>query len=151
MVGISAILLVSIFIYIWNKNKKKYISFEDTLDRAGIPIIEIECSNRKLYMVVDTGSALSHINKKISECLEYQELNGRAVSVGATGDKFVSTRCMLKININNKEYEGEFCISDLGVFDKYYELFGIRIDGMIGSDFLKKNKFLLDFNKLRMM
>lgn len=145
---IVLIVVASILIYKYT-NVYDYISFMESLDLTGLPIVTFKQGNKKLNFILDTGSSLSSISTNVMNTLEYTETDHYAETVGMEGK-------MMKVPINkvvlkykNKEMVGEFQAVDLDKsFSVIKEQTGVTVHGLLGAEFMQDYGYVIDFNRM---
>lgn len=115
-----------------------------------IPIVEIELNGKPQYWVIDTGANLSVVDNGFYENheddFEYLDnmdmtLNGVSSSVS-----YISTYLNGIIGKGEDTINHQFITSDLSsVRQNIKENLGISIAGILGSDFLDKYDYVVDF------
>lgn len=147
-------LIVVIFTIIYCRDKlikeKAKISIKESLELTQLPIITLYEGNNKLNFLLDSGSSHSHISKDIIGKLSGEKLLTDYNFVTATGESSNSEaiKCILK-------YKEESFIVDLFIneglvaaFDSVKKNCGVQLHGILGTDFLKDHKYILDFAEL---
>ena len=133
------------------KGKQKEVSFRDTLRKAGIPIITFKQHNLDLNFIIDTGATTSLINDSCLNFIKDKELfvNRNDIVSGLDPTVEYSTkRYLIPIELNGELLQTEFNSMDLNAtFDSLKEESGIEVHGLLGSDFLEQNKYVLDYNR----
>lgn len=112
--------------------------------RGGLPFVEIEINGNKAEFLLDTGANMSYINSsKIGEFGIRVNENAPGVNLTGVGGKGGETSGLhyFKISKNdtiNMPNNVNFRTTDLSNI-------GIKVDGIIGSDYLRKNNALIDY------
>ena len=113
-------------------------------EKADLPFITIDVQGHKLNMITDSAAAISIIRRDSLKNLSY-ESNSRKVDLVALTDDGVSSEVVsIPITINGKEIKTDFVVydsSDIACFRRH----GIIIDGLLGVEFFKATKGLIDF------
>lgn len=146
------LLLISLITYYYNEQlfkEKSKISIKEALDLLEIPVITLENNNKKFNFILDSGSSNSHISPTASKDILYNKkgtINYSANSANGTitnKSKVLNVDLMYKkdiFNINLIVTENlELSFKDIMDSNK------IQLHGIIGSDFLIKHKYILDF------
>lgn len=126
------------------------ISFRETVDLAGIPIVTFMHNGDKFNFLLDTGASYSIINQAELQRMKY-EFNGEKGSImGSEGNiseelPYISA-C---ISYKDRDYQEEFQVADLSQsFGIMKEDFGVNLHGILGSAFFQKYRYVLDFDEL---
>ena len=135
-----------------NMNKNKFVSkIKDTsINGIYIPISKITINGNKEYFIIDTGANISMID------FEYYKNNQEKFTFlkdiditinGISGDKDVSEKYVLAEIGDSLKLNQQFMTSDLSdIIHNIKNVCGFKIVGIIGSDYLNKYNFCVDFN-----
>ena len=121
------------------------------LHKAKLPIIPIEIKEQYLCFILDTGSTCSLIDSTVVEYFKdiVEPLGDYCIS-GIEGTKHKVDIVTLSFNFEGQIYKPKFCVRPLlDAFSGIEEESGIQVQGLLGTDFLLENKWILNFNKLR--
>lgn len=130
------------------------VSFDEVIDDGNLPIITLKNGETELNFLVDTGSNVSHFDVNAIPLLqEYDKTN--ITSVGLVGAQSQDDKTYEWINVplhfKRQRYSEDFCVLDLKVpFSAVKEEEGITLHGILGVSFLKKYRYVLDFDELMM-
>ena len=131
-----------------SRNKLK-MSFKEALDLVELPIVTFLNKGVKLNFLLDTGSSQSIINESMLPSLDTKESKDSMLIVGVDGNKVPSNLCTMKVGYKDQEFAHTFAIKDLDeAFGVVKQESGVQIHGILGSDFLQKYKYVLDFKEL---
>lgn len=152
---ITAIILLSLCIIILALYTYKYeeemfkISFKESLDLVGVPIITFKNNNKKYNFILDTGASESVIHSKILDELEYIKIDRESQLWGMEGNIQTTTYAEIPLYYWGVEFEEQFQIVDMSSsFIKIKEEFGVNVVGILGSSFFNKYNYILDFKRL---
>ncbi|HJG14284.1 MAG TPA: retroviral-like aspartic protease [Bacteroides xylanisolvens] len=126
-------------------------SLSHGLTSIGLPTIPVEVNNKKLCFILDTGSTCSLIDSTVVEYFkDIIELVGDYYISGIEGTKHKVDMITLPFNFEGQIYKPKFCVRPLlDAFKSIEDESGIQVHGLIGTDFLLKNKWIIDFNELK--
>ena len=130
------------------------IKFNKIIEKENLPIITLTNGETSFNFLVDSGSNASHFDINAMPLLkEYSKTN--ITSVGFVGAQSKDENTYEWINIpvysNKQRYSDDFCLLDLKIpFKTIKEESGIVLHGILGVSFLKKYRFALDFEELKM-
>ena len=150
---IVAILIISVistsmyFYYKYYKSKSIYdkISFRETMNLAGLPIVTF----RQLNFVLDTGAFSSIIDSRILDKLQYTELEGKSVGYGIDGKEHSMSRVGIVLTYKDKDYSDAFRVLDMSKsFDSLKRDYGVTVHGLLSSSFFERYKYVLNYNEL---
>lgn len=140
-------LAVSIF-YIYREkhiNKTK-MSFKESLDLVGIPVVTLYQGNNKFNFLLDSGASNSCLNIKNLDLFEYEKCSKGAEVYGMEGNAVKVNMVNINLYYKNNKFETTLMVTDLNTaFSKVKQDFGVDITGILGTDFLSKYKYVLDF------
>lgn len=140
--------LVNAYEDIKRRNKLK-MSFKEALDLVELPIVTFLNKGIKLNFLLDTGSSQSIINESMLPSLDTKKSEDSMIIVGVEGNKVSSDLCTMKVGYKDQEFEHNFAIKDLDeAFGIVKQESGVQIHGILGSDFLQKYGYILDFKEL---
>lgn len=151
---IISILIVSAFCYYSFKTPehRNKMSFKESSDLVGLPIVTFYINNIKLHFLLDTGADRSLVNSEIIESIPHTKQDLHCELVDAGGHSMDSQYSTITVYYNGKSYEGDFMIADLSALSDAIDLRvkgkQVVIAGVIGNDFFRKYQYVLDFQKL---
>lgn len=135
------------------KKDKKKISIKESLELTDLPILTFKSGNNNIRFMVDTGSSNSFVSSLGESLLSKKEFVESFNHTCVTGSGVSNTDVKsFTSNINYKEMT--FCITtitreDLDIaFDSIRQESGVTIHGILGNDFLKKYKYVIDYADL---
>jgi hypothetical protein len=141
--GIAAVLLILSYGAKKHINGTAKYSFQ-SWEKSDLPFISIDVQGHKLNMITDSAAAVSIIRRDSLKDLAY-EPSSRNVELSAlTADGIRSEVVVIPITINDKEVRTDFIVydsDDIACFKKH----GIIMDGLLGVEFFKATKGLIDF------
>lgn len=135
---------------------KKYIQNSISIKKympGDLPVITLTNNNVKLNFLIDTGSNISHICPSVISSIVCEHLGTnnttKIAGLGATTIGIANCLATFKDELN-KEYTIQLSISkELENTVKYIkESTGTDIHGLLGTDFLQKYKYTIDFKTL---
>lgn len=120
---------------------------------GNLPIIALSSKGNVLNFLLDSGSNISHICAEYYEALDAELLgtyeDGEVAGLGATNTGITMCESTLKDTLGNK-YKVNLSISNqLSAVAKNIETnTGVKIHGLLGTDFLRKYNYVIDFKSL---
>ena len=120
------------------------------LHKAKLPIIPIEIKEQYLCFILDTGSTCCLIDSNVVEYFkDIVEPIGDYCISGIDGTKHKVDVVILPFNFEGYTYKPKFCVQQLSdAFKEIEEDSGIQVHGLLGTDFLLENKWIIDFKEL---
>lgn len=126
------------------------ISLKESMDLAQIPIVTFQEGTNKLNFLLDSGSSESHISKEASKMLIGTPIDTDYSFVTSIGEGTTCKMVEAVLGYKTKEFKIDLFINE-GLDASFAEIknnCGIQLHGILGSDFLKKYKYVLDFAEL---
>jgi hypothetical protein len=133
------------------KNKSLLaLSFSKGFTSPNIPIITISQGNRELNFILDTGSDRNIIDSNILPLLEHtQHKGGESIALTGVGGTKKVQICSITFQIKEESYTADFLVSDMkDAFSAVKEASAVHLHGILGSEFLRSNKIVLDFSSM---
>lgn len=123
------------------------------LHKAKLPIIPIEIKEQYLCFILDTGSTCSLIDSTVVEYFkDIVEPVGDYYINGIEGSKHKVDMITLPFIFEGQMYKPKFCVKPLlDAFKSIEDESGIQVHALLGTDFLLENKWIIDFEKLKLM
>lgn len=124
------------------------------LSKAGLPLMAVEMEGNNLCLLVDTGSTLNLLDKRVYDHLSKDKLDVSLTSdtisnIGINGIEFKTPRAKLLFKFEECFFKTKFTIFDTSIaFNKVEEESGIQIHGILGNEFLIENGWVINFEKL---
>lgn len=143
------IAIVAQLIRKYSKIYKRAISFRESLDLSGLPVITFNQGKKKFNFLFDTGATNSVINSTVLENLKYTTIDNCQCEVyGMEGN--VQHVNMVTINFKRDiEFSDDFQVVDLSsAFDSVKAETGVTISGILGNTFFQKYKYVIDYEQM---
>lgn len=142
-----AFLVYEHYKYVKLNNKK--ISFKESLDLTDLPVITLSQGDKKFNFLLDTGSNDSILSKSASRKLKgtYADCHRTIEGLGSVN---AHKACLSTLQYKNCSFDVEFLVSE-GVteaFNSIKKATGVTIHGILGTKFLQKYSYIIDFNEL---
>lgn len=130
-------------------NKKDAMSFREAMDLTSLPIVTFYQGDKKFNFLLDTGATLSVINQAVLESITHTTTDRAGELFGVDGVKREVSYTSINLTYKNKEYIEEFQVLDMQeAIDQVKAESGVNMVGIIGSEFFRKYKYVLDFDEL---
>lgn len=142
-------IFISVIYFKFKNNNIEKMSFKESLDLADLPIITFYNNNKKINLLLDTGANLSIINKEALSQYTHTEVQGRGTTSGIDGVPREVSFTSLNLYYGDKKFEEEFQILDMqDAVNNVKTTTGVTMMGILGNNFFKKYRYVLDFDKL---
>lgn len=124
------------------------MSFREAIDLVGIPVVTFIVEGHKLHFILDTGANKSVLNKKIADKLNTTK-EGKAQVIGIEGAAKYGYHTTVSLEYKEKFYQERFQVIDLtDSFKEIKKKSGVTLHGILGSGFMEKYKYVLDFKEM---
>lgn len=132
-----------------SKNSYDRMSFRETMDLTGLPIVTFRQGENKFNFVLDTGAYSSIIDSRILDKLQYTELEGKSVGYGIDGKEHHMDRVGIVLTYKDKDYSDAFRVLDMTTsFNAFKRDYGVTVRGLLSSSFFERYKYVLNYNEL---
>lgn len=132
--------------------KKVGFSFKETMTDVGIPIVTLKNGEKEFNFILDTGSDISHIDSNIKDSLsDTEEVEGDNLTVITANGSVEGNNSWIRVPLNYKKqsFTEDFIPLDLhDSFESLREDTGIQLHGILGGTFLRKYRYVLDYDDL---
>lgn len=130
--------------------KPDYVfTFENTMGTYKVPIVSFKHNGKTVNFIIDSGATHSIINSSsINEfdCANMENMKGSVF--GIDGNKIETNLVNVTITKDNYEFNDIFQVLPIPGIDKLNDTEDITVHGLLGSTFLKKYKFHIDYKRL---
>ena len=121
------------------------------LQKTGLPLIVTSGKLKNLCFLIDTGSTHNTLFDFVYEHFkrEFKLLDDTYKTMGIEGHYQEVPMIEATFNFEGKDYSSVFAVLDASdAVKNVQDEFGIQIHGILGIEFLIKNKWIIDFEKL---
>lgn len=155
LIIIIGILVLGITLIIYSsvddivKQRERSMSFRESINLLGMPLVTFENDGKILTFLLDTGSNSNIIDSNIIEQIAHNPIDNKSECCGIEGNKSIQNMCIIEISYKNQKFMDEFVIRDMsGPFGIIKKQRGFSVNGILGSNFFNKYKYMLDFNEM---
>lgn len=128
---------------------RKNMSFIESINLTGLPIITFHNNGHPINMVLDTGSNVCIINSNILSDLKYEIGEEHTGVMGLNGEAEGGNTVFLPLTYKDWEFDFECWATDIGdMVSTMKKEYGVTIHGLLGTGFFQKYKYVLDFNEM---
>ena len=114
-----------------------------------IPLLIVKAQAKNLCFLLDTGSNINVLDKKVAEFFQLSGGTAQQQQFGIDGTLQITDVVKLTFSLEEREYKADFSVMDLSsAFGKVEEESGIQIHGLLGCSFMEQQKWVLDFENL---
>lgn len=125
------------------------MSFQNSIDLAGLPVVTFYQGDKKINFLLDTGANNCLIDSNYLKNIKYEMTDTKTNLQGLEGNNHEAGICLIELYYKNHGYKYPYVIQDMGVvFGDIKKETGVTIHGLLGSSFFNKFKYVLDFNEL---
>ena len=130
-----------------------FCSLNYGLDKVKLPIIPIEIKGKYLCFIIDTGSTCSLIDSNVIEYFkDIATPVGDYNISGIDGIKHKVDVVTLPFTFESRSYSPKFCVKPLlEAFKDIETESGIQVHGLLGTDFLMENRWIIDLDRLQII
>lgn len=128
---------------------KKNMSFIESINLTGLPIITFHNNGHPVNMVLDTGSNVCIINSNILSDLKYESGEKHTGVIGLNGESEAGNTVFLPLTYKDWEFDFECWATDIGdMVSTMKKEYGVTIHGLLGTGFFQKYKYVIDFSSM---
>ena len=129
------------------KNRLNKESFANTSGEMKFPIITFSNNNRLFNFLIDTGASYSVIDSAILDEFDYKVIeDAKGTTYGIDGNLVNVSYILANLKLGNNEFKEAFQVMRVPAFDNLKEKNNIIIVGILGSVFLDRYNFMVDFS-----
>lgn len=133
-----------------NYFNKGIMSFKESMDLTNLPIVTFEVKDKKLNFLLDTGASTSVINQDSLNDIEYTKTNYVTTIFGMEGNSQQTNIVEMWLTYKSTTFKEEFQTVDLSkAFTILKQEHGVTVHGILGSEFFRKYKYILNFSELQ--
>ena len=131
-----------------NRNSLVRLSFTDNMGRLNLPVVSLTNNGQSFNFLIDTGATLSVIDSNALGKLAYTKVETTGNAYGVDGNIIPVEYARIELNHENTKFVDEFQIMRVDAFDNIKESDKIEIVGILGSTFLKRYNFTINYKDL---
>lgn len=125
------------------------VSLNSILSKLGLPLLIVKAQAKNLCFLLDTGSNINVLDKKVAEFFQLSSGTVQRQQFGIDGTLQITDVVEMTFSLEEREYKAAFSVMDLSsAFGKVEEESGIQIHGLLGCSFMEQQKWVLDFENL---
>ena len=130
----------------------KMVKREETLvfqsaKKPAIPYVIVRSGDITLNMIVDSGCGVSIIDRMMLDIIPHERTNESISLTALTPDSMESDIVVVPITINKKQISQKFAAYESDDIANFRTLYGISIQGILGSDFMEATGCKVDYSK----
>ena len=130
------------------RNSLVRLSFTDNMGRLNLPVVSLTNNGQSFNFLIDTGATLSVIDSNALDKLAYTKAETTGSAYGVDGNIIPVEYARIELNHENTKFVDEFQIMRVNGFDNIKESDKIEIVGILGSTFLKRYNFTINYKDL---
>lgn len=152
IVVLSTVLIAGGLAFVVDKVRHKndvQVSFKESLDLCDLPVITFYNNEKKINFLLDTGANLSVIDSNILDQFDYKGCDVMGVVYGIEGNIQNIKYVVMDILYKDIDFNEQFQVMDMSAaFGNVKSESGVTLHGILGNNFFKKYKYILDFDIL---
>ena len=122
-------------------------SFLERFKIVGLPVFQLEVMRHEYLFVADSGSQYNVISTDLFKELALEQESVESLDLFGIGGKSETMPFYsLRYSIDGEEFDEKFAVASEDTFTQV-NLSGIQIDGLIGSTFMIKHNFIIDYSQ----
>lgn len=124
-----------------------------SISKVQLPLIIVKVKEKYICFILDTGSTCSLIDSTVVEYFkDIVEPVGDYYINGIEGSKHKVDMITLPFIFEGQMYKPKFCVKPLlDAFKSIEDESGIQVHGLLGTDFLLENQWIVDFRTLTLI
>ena len=159
LIGIIIVLLIAGFgtWFMYDDFAKRFkkiyrydINFKDNWKTCGLPLIKLKINDKLEYFLIDSGASVNMIKQSYFDLIINKPIitkDNKKLHTGSIAIK--ADLCNFSLSYKNAKFPDEtFNIIKLETFDTLKKAYGYNIVGIIGSPFMGKYNWSMDFEDL---
>lgn len=132
----------------YTRNSLVKLSFTDNMGRLNLPIVSLTNNGQSFNFLIDTGATFSVIDSNALDKLAYTKVETTGNAYGVDGNIIPVEYARIELNHKKTKFVDEFQIMRVDAFDNIKESDKIEIVGILGSTFLKRYDFTINYKDL---
>lgn len=127
------------------------ISIKESLDLCNLAVITMTNNSKRFNFMLDTGAVECLISKYALKQMQWSDL-GQAIDSNGFNSATIETcpGAIVELSYKGKVFSADMFMSKSldRTFSQIKKQTGVQLHGIIGNEFLKKYRYILDFDKL---
>ena len=136
-------------VYLYYKRCRFKFPFKDTMGESGLPIVSFEQNGKTFNFLLDSGADNSVLDASSLTKLNYVKLEGNRCVYGIDSNPVQTSFVGVKLFSRNHRFIEVFQVFDVYALKKIADEHNIEVVGVLGSAFLRKYGFLIDYKQLK--
>lgn len=151
-IAIVCVVIATVAVVLLKKNEPQNpMSFYESMKLVKLPVLTFKIGNEDINLLFDSGMMQSTIDSRVLELfkLPHKKHEQTFDMFGITGNVMSVPSVLMNLEYKGNVYEGHFMVQDLsGSMDAIKQEYGVRIHGALGTDFMHKYNYVVDFQKM---
>ena len=120
------------------------MSIKESMDLVNLPVVTFENNGERYNFIIDTGANDSIIDENCDIVASPSSLNNNLVGINSSLKE--CNTVVINFNYKNTAFETVFNVVDLSeLFDAIKTNYGVTVHGILGTVFLDKYNYIIDF------
>lgn len=125
------------------------MSIRESMDLISLPVVTFENNGEKYNFIIDSGANDSIINKEC-DIVSTPHRQSNDVS-GISGETMKCSTVLINFKYKDKTFETLFNVINLNdLFNTIKENYGVTVHGILGTNFLDKYNYVIDFKDYKL-
>lgn len=120
----------------------------DSLNKIGLPMIQLEIMGQLRWFIVDTGSNFNLIRADMMELyVSNLPVIGLFSVSGIGGHSEEGIAYEIPYSLDGKRFSDQFSVVTERTFQPIEEVYGVKICGVVGTSFMLFHRFIIDLSE----
>ena len=151
IIFVISFISVQIYRYYDLKKQSTILSIKESIMLTDFPILTFTSKGRKIKLLLDTGSNRNIIDENLLSELDVTGTSSDDTTIHSMGGKSkLSSKVILSFKYDSLDFKDSFLAADIsGNIAAIKELSGVEVNGILGTPFMTKYKYIIDLDNLK--
>lgn len=131
-------------------------SFKESIEKLQLPVITLDIMGIEMNFLIDSGSNRNHVSDRAFDILKGTDLYKNTFSdyreqtqlTGIGGGSSIQEQVALGYFLDGRGYASRFGIMSDDIFDSMAKECGIKLSGILGTNFLLCHNIVIDYAQM---